>query len=201
MKVKLFILLAFAVNICNSQDIIIMKNGDEIKAKVQEVGTEEVKYKKFGTEAPIYVVERIEIFMIKYENGNKDVFNDEEKSEEEDKIVEHYVSQTPVEDMYFLGKEDASMYYSGKNSGAGGVFVSTLLLGGIIGLIPTGIIVSKEPKTINLNLPDNSLANNSKYMFGYREQAHKIKRKKVWASYGSAFITSICFYYLIILVY
>jgi hypothetical protein len=59
-----------------SQDIIVLKNGDEIKAKVQEVGISDVKYKKFeNTAGPAYTLLKTEIFMIKYENGAKDVFD------------------------------------------------------------------------------------------------------------------------------
>jgi hypothetical protein len=58
-----------------AQDIITLKNGDEIKAKVQEIGLSDVKYKKFeNANGPTYTLLKTEIFMIKYENGEKDVF-------------------------------------------------------------------------------------------------------------------------------
>jgi len=64
-----------------AQDIIIKKNGDEIKSLVQEIGTEYVKYKKFDNQTgPTYNMAKTEIFMIKYENGTKDVFNEVAKS-------------------------------------------------------------------------------------------------------------------------
>lgn len=61
-----------------AQDIITLKNGNEIKAVVKEVGTDEVKYKKFDNQnGPDYTLKKAEIFMIKYENGTKDLFNEE----------------------------------------------------------------------------------------------------------------------------
>jgi len=55
-----------------------MKNGNEIQAVVQEVGVEVVKYKKYDNpDGPIYIKIKSEIFMIKYENGSKDVFSEE----------------------------------------------------------------------------------------------------------------------------
>jgi hypothetical protein len=58
-----------------AQDVITLKNGDEIKAKVQEVGLSDVKYKKYDNlTGPLYTLLKSEIFMIKYENGDKDVF-------------------------------------------------------------------------------------------------------------------------------
>lgn len=60
-----------------AQDIIVLKNGDEIKSLVQEIGTEYVKYKKFDNQTgPIYNMAKTEIFMIKYENDTKDMFNE-----------------------------------------------------------------------------------------------------------------------------
>jgi FKBP-type peptidyl-prolyl cis-trans isomerase FkpA len=57
------------------QDIIILKNGDEIKAKVSEVLTDVVKYKKWENQnGPLYSEAKGNIFMIKYQNGSKDLF-------------------------------------------------------------------------------------------------------------------------------
>lgn len=77
-KIKLFILLiAFCSSaiVASAQDIITLKSGDEIKAKVQEIGIDDVKYKKFENLAgPTYTLRKTDIFMIRYENGEKDVF-------------------------------------------------------------------------------------------------------------------------------
>ena len=59
-----------------SQDVIIKKTGDEIEAKVLEVGETIIKYKKFSNiGGPSYSINKSDIFMIKYENGDKDVFD------------------------------------------------------------------------------------------------------------------------------
>ncbi|MEI6851889.1 MAG: FISUMP domain-containing protein [Bacteroidota bacterium] len=59
-----------------AQDVIILKNGDEIQAKVSVVGTEAVTYKKWDNlNGPDYNQQKSEIFMIKYANGSKDVFS------------------------------------------------------------------------------------------------------------------------------
>jgi hypothetical protein len=55
-------------------DNIILGNGKEIAATVTEVGTEEIRYKKCNTpDGPIYKLKRSEVFMIKYQNGTKDI--------------------------------------------------------------------------------------------------------------------------------
>jgi hypothetical protein len=59
-------------------DIIILKTGDEIKAKVLEVGQTEIKYKMCNNfDGPTYSELKSKIFMIQYANGTKDVFNTE----------------------------------------------------------------------------------------------------------------------------
>jgi hypothetical protein len=75
-KLQLF-LLFFSFGIVSfGQDVIIKTNGEEIQAKVLEISTSEIKYKRFDNpEGPNYIIEKSKVFMIKYENGNKDVFN------------------------------------------------------------------------------------------------------------------------------
>jgi len=69
-----FIVLCFGICL-NAQDIITLKNGDEIQALVQEVGDVDVKYKKFDNpNGPNYTLKKSEIFMIRYANGSRDVF-------------------------------------------------------------------------------------------------------------------------------
>ena len=77
MKKIIFIL---AILCCStalwSQDIITMKNGEEIKAIVQEIGADYVKYKKFENKnGPTYTIQKSTVFMITYENGEKDIFD------------------------------------------------------------------------------------------------------------------------------
>ena len=59
----------------HAQDIIMKTNGDELEVKVLEVNTDDVKYRKFNNQSgPVYVLLNADIFMIKYENGEKDMF-------------------------------------------------------------------------------------------------------------------------------
>ncbi|MDP1800052.1 MAG: hypothetical protein Q8L81_01780 [Bacteroidota bacterium] len=55
-------------------DLVIMKNGDEVKARVLEITPIEIKYKKcLSPDGPLYVVKKNDVFMIKYANGTKEV--------------------------------------------------------------------------------------------------------------------------------
>ncbi|MDR2146675.1 MAG: hypothetical protein LBE91_09495 [Tannerella sp.] len=66
-----------------AQDVIMLKNGYDIQAVVQEVGIDEVKYKRFDNQnGPNYTLKKSNISMIRYENGSEDVFGEaEEKAE------------------------------------------------------------------------------------------------------------------------
>jgi hypothetical protein len=58
-----------------AQDVIRLKNGDEINAKVTEIGISEIKYKRFDyLEGPTVVIEKSEVFVIDFQNGTREVF-------------------------------------------------------------------------------------------------------------------------------
>lgn len=58
-----------------AQDLIVKSDGDEIKAKVISVEESKVTYRKWSNKTgPTYTIGTDKIFMIKYMNGEKDVF-------------------------------------------------------------------------------------------------------------------------------
>lgn len=58
-----------------SQDIIVLKNADEIKSRVIEITDVTVKYKKWeNINGPTYNMNKNSILFIRYENGTKEVF-------------------------------------------------------------------------------------------------------------------------------
>lgn len=58
----------------DSCDMIILRNGEEISAKVLEIGIHEIKYKKcVNLNGPTISILKNDVFMIKYSNGTKDV--------------------------------------------------------------------------------------------------------------------------------
>lgn len=62
----------------DSCDEIIFMDGREVKVKINEVGLDEIKYKRCNMpDGPLYVVKKTEIFMVKYANGTKEVFKNE----------------------------------------------------------------------------------------------------------------------------
>lgn len=58
----------------NAQDYIRTKT-DTIKAKVEEIGIDEIKYKSFDNlNGPLIVIEKTRVLDITYENGKKEIF-------------------------------------------------------------------------------------------------------------------------------
>ena len=76
MRILLLLFLFLAPQFFLAQDILVLRSGDEIQAKINEVGISEIKYKKFDNQSgPTYTILKSEVFMIKYQNGSKDVFD------------------------------------------------------------------------------------------------------------------------------
>lgn len=64
----------------SSCDLIILRNGQEIQAKVLEVGQTEVKYKNCDNlSGPTFTKSKSEIFMIKHPNGTNTVIEESKK--------------------------------------------------------------------------------------------------------------------------
>ncbi|MCL2041983.1 MAG: WG repeat-containing protein [Bacteroidales bacterium] len=58
----------------DTPDIIMLKNGSEIKAKVDEITLSEIKYKQFDyLDGPTRAVAKSDVFAIIYENGTREV--------------------------------------------------------------------------------------------------------------------------------
>jgi len=89
MKKLFLVLVGFLIlNTLSAQDVILKKNGDEISAKIQEVGVTDIKYKKFeNPDGPMYTILKSEVMMIKYQNGTKDVFPLDNNSQQNNNVV------------------------------------------------------------------------------------------------------------------
>ncbi len=102
--ILLFILFICSSNIIKAQDTLSMRSGENILVKVIEVsnvrlkqkntfkgyievGTAEVKYKKFDNlNGPVFSMLKSDLLMIKYQNGTSDDFNKEAQKIKNQKI-------------------------------------------------------------------------------------------------------------------
>ena len=72
----LFVLLALVSGATHAQDTLTKRNGDELLVKILEITPAEVKFRRADNlDGPIVSVWRSDVFMIRYANGTKEVFN------------------------------------------------------------------------------------------------------------------------------
>jgi len=164
----------------NAQDILTKKTGEDIKAKVLEVTTNEIKYKLFDNlNGPTFVVLKSDLIMLRYENGTKDIYNQTNKANQASAS-----SNMNDDEMSEKGKNDAKVSYTGKNSGAGWTSATTLIMAPLSGAVVAFLCSNESPSDENLNISNKELMKNQYYKAAYTEEAHKIKKKKLWKSFG-----------------
>jgi len=74
-KILILILLLSSISIY-AQDVITLRTGEQIKARVTEISQTELRYKRFEhLDGPTIVVPLSTIFAINYENGTREVIN------------------------------------------------------------------------------------------------------------------------------
>ena len=106
LKGLLFLLMTFGVLSVSAQDVIVRRDGDELQCKILEVSKNEVRYKRWtNQEGPAFTEKKSDIFMIKYENGEKDVMNNgtpalEAPSADLSKTTS--IEPTPLSDIYLV---------------------------------------------------------------------------------------------------
>lgn len=109
--------MAVAISIAttlSAQDIIIFTNGSEHEAKIVEVSDAEVKYKTWNNlEGPTWVKKTNDIFMIKYENGTKQVFEKRNVPQQANPSYSH-VAESDMEPTYFRKTIPASVSIGAK---------------------------------------------------------------------------------------
>ena len=67
-------LMLSCISIC-AQDVITLSNGDEIKAKVTEISSKEIKYKRWyeKVDGPTIVIPSTDVFFIDLEDGTREI--------------------------------------------------------------------------------------------------------------------------------
>lgn len=127
MRTLISISLLFFTLFLNGQDLIILKNGDEIQAKVKEVDIDVIKYVKFDNlNGPTYSESKANVFMIKYENGSKDVFNNNNPSSTEKNIEADQMTVINKDALEIKAGFFSLRYFEGNNKISKAEFVGLL---------------------------------------------------------------------------
>ena len=70
-----------------AQDLITTKEGKDIQAKILEVNSTEVKYKKYNNiDGPIFTMKKSEILLVRYENGENEVFSNSNRGYNDEQL-------------------------------------------------------------------------------------------------------------------
>jgi hypothetical protein len=190
-SVFVFMLIAF---VAQAQDTLILKNGQELKVKVLEILSTEIKYKPSDNlDGPVYQVNKPLVYMIKFANGKKEFIEAAAVQTPTQTPTNNQNLATPPqvvnnnpnsENLCDKGTADAKVNYKGQNCGAGWVSATSVLLSPLAGVIAGSVIASTPPQMSNLNVPNQSLMTNAQYAGCYQGEAHKIKKKGVWTGVG-----------------
>ncbi len=192
-SVLFFMLMSFAAQ---TQDTLILKNGQELKVKVLEILSTEIKYKPFDNlDGPIYQTDKPSVFMIKFANGKREVIDSASvqtptNAQNLANIAPQAVNNSPnTENTCDKGTKDARDNYKGQHGGVGWTIATSVLLSPLAGVIAGSIIAGTPPQISNLNVPNQSLMTNAQYAGCYQGEAHKIKKKVVWQGVASGSLT------------
>ena len=118
MRIALLILFCLISVAASAQDVIVRRNGDEIQARVLAVSDSGIDYKKWSNQdGPTYTLSRDDVFMIKYINGDKDVFGDESRPVvQKETSSPGYVAKAPASNNAELIRKYFAIFSQAKKS-------------------------------------------------------------------------------------
>lgn len=148
-----------------AQDVIVKKDGSTILAKVLEVNTDNIRYKKHSNpNGPTYTIGKSEIMSINYENGEKEVFKEgsipsQSKESEHKSTDPKYIQRNPSEDNNRLIEMYDKRYQIGKKYKPSKKSVTSCLT--TWGIAPSTMISNED---IEIEFEDRSNEDNGQYL-------------------------------------
>ena len=158
---KLCLVLSLCLSsLIYAQDVIVLNDGSSIISKVVEVGSTDVKYKKWSNlEGPTYTLKITEILSVNYQNGEKESFSERSQQiqeQENSSLMSSRQIMNEINSANNLEKEKllasarnlgivANVVYWGGCISTGILYYSTesigLLVGGIVGSLASYAII------------------------------------------------------------
>lgn len=171
--ITIIFLLITGLSTVLAQDLITLKNNEEMKARIIRLNQKDVIFIPLNSVDTAYLL-REDVKKLQYHNGITIILEETKKPEK--------FFDLGNDSLYLKGKEDATRCYKAYT----GAFVGTLITSIFIpwGLIPAISCSATPPKTQNLGYESQQLIENPSYYNGYKTQAHKIKKKKVWGGFA-----------------
>jgi len=142
--------LLMCMSVLSAQDIITQRDGTDIQAKVTEVGTSQISYKKYSNlNGPTYIIDKKDILMITYENGEREMYNTTQNSSQLPQGIITYNSWSgkfsiggeTVDDSLlelYLSPDDYKKFKTGR------IILNTGGIIGVIGAFPFGWFLAEQ---------------------------------------------------------
>jgi len=127
---SIFTVVFLLIGICSvaAQDMIILKDGNMIEAKVTEISKTEIRYKRFEhLDGPTIVIPSSSVLSIKYQNGTYEIINADAKSGQKNAQTEKIVTQDEESPKITAISTDKFLFAFNANAG------SLLSYNGIVG--------------------------------------------------------------------
>ena len=113
------------------QDVIVLKNGTTILSKVIEVGSNEIKYKKWtNQDGPLYTIGIAEILSVNYQNGEKETFTNLSSNSSKVDFLEQDLTLSKTLNVDLARRQD--LLKSARRYKASGVVLTVLCFGGAV---------------------------------------------------------------------
>lgn len=172
-------LLVTGFSVVKAQDIISLKSGGEMKARILSLSSKNVSFIPENSSDTLSLL-RDEITRLHYCSGIIIYLSENE--------MPTLINIPKNDSLFDLGKSDATRYYKGYKPAAIATMISSIYFP--FGLIPAIACSATSPSMSHLGYKDQKLMGNPSYYEGYTKTAHKIKKKKVWGGFaiGSGFI-------------
>ena len=144
-KMILFMVLFASTLTASAQDVIVKKDGSTILSKVIEIGTTEIKYKKWNNQnGPNYTIAKSDVQAINYESGEKDTFGNEVVTQPQQQFNYNDYTNQMAENLAANNRLQREKLLSGAKSWrkASGWVFGISFAGGLV----TGLILEGEVK-------------------------------------------------------
>ena len=80
-RIMLFIAVLLLANAAMAQDILVKRNGEQMKVKILKITKKSVQFVRHGTELPVYKLPVSDIDYIEYPMGDRDTFSHNAKAQ------------------------------------------------------------------------------------------------------------------------
>ena len=127
----ILLLMSCWASIIIGQDVIALKNGTTILCRVLEVGSKEIKYKKWThQDGPLYTIEISEILSINYQNGEIEKFLNTPSIHSSNEISDQNLRRSKTLNVDLARRQD--LLRSARRYKTSGVVLSICCFGGTI---------------------------------------------------------------------